>query len=240
MRVLAVETSTHVGSVALTLDGAVSAELAVPARARHGELLLPNIERLLVDAGIALADIDLLAVGIGPGSFTGLRIGLAAMKGLALGTDLPLVGVGSLEVLAAGLVGPGHLAAVFADAHKEEVFVAAYEGSGGVLGAEILAPCHAAPAEAAARLREVTGERRLVVAGEGLRRYAEAFEGTLGAAVIVAPPIWDLPRASMVATLAERAYATNGPSDLERLEPRYLRGSDAQLPLPSGAPPGNP
>ena len=150
--VLAVDTSTPIGSVALVEDGAVRAELAARVSAKHGETLLPNVARVLEEAGVTMSEIGLLAVGLGPGSFTGLRIALATMKGLALARQTPLVGVGSLLVLARG-VGIGDRVVVpLVDAHKQEVFGAAYaeDANGAVL--TLVALFHALPGPASEQL----------------------------------------------------------------------------------------
>lgn len=128
---LAFDTSTGVSAMAIVDQGLMRAELVAHAEARHGETLVPNLRRLLDGAGLGAAELDLVAVGTGPGSFTGLRIGIAAAKGLALAHRIPVVGVGSLRGLAAGalsagFVEPGEPVAVVADAHKREVFAAVY------------------------------------------------------------------------------------------------------------------
>ena len=105
MRVLAFDTSTAVTAVAL-LDGVrVLAEDEGPNEDRHGDVLLPRVQGVLAGAGLALGEVELIAVGIGPGSFTGLRIGLATAKGLALATGIPRRGVCSRRALAAGAAG---------------------------------------------------------------------------------------------------------------------------------------
>src|SRR5690349_6667536 len=117
MRTLALDTSTLVGTVAVLEDGALRAEWSASVRASHGETLLPELARTLAQAGLTLAQIDLFAVGLGPGSFTGVRIGVATAKGLALAERKPIVGITSLQVLARGMASEP-LRAVAVDAHK--------------------------------------------------------------------------------------------------------------------------
>jgi tRNA threonylcarbamoyladenosine biosynthesis protein TsaB len=229
MRILAIDTSTHVGSVALVDGGALLAETSAFVRAKHGEVLLGHVERVLAAAGVAVRDVDLFAVGVGPGSFTGARIGVATAKGLAFANDKPLRGVVSLAAIARGL-GAAGLAATIADAHKGEVFGALYRLAP-TGPAALVAPFHAEPARAAAHLRTAAGagEETLLVAGDGFRRYEDVLRPALGAHAAVAP-VFDAPRAAMLALEARDLYEREGPSDLAALEPLYLRASDAKLP----------
>ncbi|MFW6051460.1 MAG: tRNA (adenosine(37)-N6)-threonylcarbamoyltransferase complex dimerization subunit type 1 TsaB [Myxococcota bacterium] len=235
MNVLAVDTSTDASAVAVVRDGSLGAESAAVGRARHGEVLLARIEQALEAAGIALSQVDLLAVGIGPGSFTGLRVGLATVKGLALSQGLPVVGVPSLRVLALGLgAGGGRLVAPVVDAHHDEVFSAAYRVDGRGVAREVLPPFHALPEEVAGRLVQAAGGDGLVLCGGGARRHAARMEAVLGEAASVAPAVWDVPRASLLALEAAARHAQEGPSDLMGLEPLYVRPSDAKLPQSGG------
>ncbi|HEY6878514.1 MAG TPA: tRNA (adenosine(37)-N6)-threonylcarbamoyltransferase complex dimerization subunit type 1 TsaB [Polyangiales bacterium] len=223
MRVLALDTSTFVGTVAVLRDGALLAEWSASVRATHGETLLPHVARALEQAGMTARELDLIAVGIGPGSFTGVRIGVATAKGLALAEGKPLVGLSSLRVIAGGMSG-GALRAVAIDAQKGELYCALYAlGSDGL--EERIAPFHAQPAEAATKLRSLGP---VWLAGDGVERYPE-FAAALGEFVRV-PAYCDVPRAAVLAYDAARELARRGASDLASLEPLYVRPSDAKLP----------
>lgn len=229
MRILALDTSSLVGTVAVLADGELRAEWSASVRASHGETLLPQLARALEQAGLALADVDLFAVGLGPGSFTGVRIGVATAKGLALAEQKPLVGVTSLRVLARGMPA-GALRAVAVDAHKGEVYCALYElDEAGVLR-ERVSPFHAPPEVSARVLREAAGERTTAIAGSGLARYGAALIEPLGPHFLRAPGYCDVPRAACLAHEAAHLLAHEGPSDLALLEPLYVRPSDAKLP----------
>jgi tRNA threonylcarbamoyladenosine biosynthesis protein TsaB len=222
MKVLALDTSTLVGTVAVLRDGVLLAEWSASVRATHGETLLPHLARALEQAGIAPRELDLIAVGIGPGSFTGTRIGMATAKGLALAEGKPLRGVSSLQAIAGGMPA-GALRAVAVDAQKGELYCALYaHGPEGV--EERLAPFHALPAEAAARLHAFGP---VWLAGDGAERYPEFAAGL----VSTRAPRWsDVPRAAVLAHEAAREFGRHGPSDLASLEPLYVRPSDAKLP----------
>lgn len=193
MLMLAFDTATEVATSALVDDGEVLAE-----RSSRARTLLEDVDALLRQGGANARDLDALAVGIGPGSFTGVRIGLATARGLALALELPGAGVSTLAALAAGA--PGAIPVV--DARRHEVF-ALVDGEPSVL----------APAD-------LTIEPGTVCVGDGARRYRDILEA--GGAVV--PPDDDerhLPRARFHAALA----GALGPVD--EIEPLYLRVPDA-------------
>lgn len=230
MHVLALDTSTAVGSVALVTNGQLRGEVAALVRAKHGEVLLPHVERVLELADLEIREVDLLAVGTGPGSFTGTRIGVATVKGLALSGPTPVVGVGSLRVLARGLGVADAVAVPMVDAHKGELYVAAYRIRHGAISDELVAPLHARPVDAVREVRSIVGDDDvLVVCGDGLRKYGDVVRAELGA-FIEAPSVFDVPRASLLAIEALARFERDGASDLATLEPTYVRPSDAKLP----------
>jgi tRNA threonylcarbamoyladenosine biosynthesis protein TsaB len=149
MRILALDASTDVCAVALG-DGAFWRERAETAGQRHSELLLPMVRALLTEAQLRLRDLDGIAFGAGPGSFTGLRIACGVAQGLALGADLPLVGVGTLEAMAETARMRSDSTRVIAalDARMHEIYCAAYEHDG-ARWQERIAPMVVAPGEAA-------------------------------------------------------------------------------------------
>ncbi len=219
MRVIAVDTSTELGSVACLVDGGLRAAAAARVRARHGETVFTLLEQVLGHADVAKAELELVACGVGPGSFTGTRVGVAAAKGIALALDVPLVGVSSLRAMARAA--PGTWLAPVVDANRGEVFVAVYErGPRGLI--EHLAPTHGPPLEILSELGRFPG---LTLFGSGARRYAELLPPAL-------PAIFDVPRASVVALEATERLESHGPDDRATLEPVYLRPSDAKLPGP--------
>lgn len=217
MRVLAIDTSTLLGSVACVVDGELRAEVSARVRARHGETVFTLLEQVLAHAEVERASIDLIACGLGPGSFTGTRVGVAAAKGLALALDKPLVGVSTMRALA--LAAPGEVLAPVVDAHKGEVFVGVYART--FEGLEERMPSAHGPPDAMRAL--VAAHPRAVIFGSGARRYPEAFEAALG-------PLFDAPRAAVIAFEAIEKLEREGADDRATLEPIYLRPSDAKLP----------
>lgn len=239
LRVLAIDTSTSITAVAVTEGTRVLAEDHAPSEERHGNVILPRVQAVLAAASLQLAELDLLAVGVGPGSFTGLRVGLSTVKGLAFALGKPVCGVSSLEAIALAALEHAPQVAVLIDAFKSEVYAGVFQrGDGGELGfvgesATRLPLFHAPPSEAARRVLERLDPAAAALAcGDGIRRYATEIEATWGdtTRVALADPTLDAPRGAFVARLALRDFARSGPSDLATLEPAYVRDSDAKLP----------
>jgi tRNA threonylcarbamoyladenosine biosynthesis protein TsaB len=212
----------------------VLVEDSEPTAERHAETLLPRIEQCLERAGLALSAIDVFAVGIGPGSFTGVRVGVATAKGLALATGRPLRGVVSLAALAASALEcdpqPELLVAPILDAYKGEVFAALYSVTDKHTSL-LSAPFHASPEIAAAQIARAAEGRPVRVLGSGYRRYVERIAPLWDAGqVILLDAQWDAPRARHIAREARRLLGVEGASDVARLTPLYVRDSDAKLP----------
>lgn len=229
MNLLAIETSTEACSVAVWVSGEVFARHEIAPR-RHAESVLPWAEALLAEAGIARSQLDAVAVGRGPGAFTGVRLGVALAQGMALALDLPVVPVSTLAALAlsAGLPEPGgqprQVLAVI-DARMREVYAGRFEISQDVSGA---ASAHALDAETVLAPQALalpdTGLWHAVGTGLG------AESGLLAARLQAAPGLRlaaclpeALPHAADVARLAAAAFARGEAVAPERLEPAYLR-----------------
>ncbi len=222
MIVLGVDTATDHAVVGATADGQVVHEVSVDpgpdGRPRHSELLLVEIERSVEAVG-GWPRIDRIAVGIGPGSFTGLRIGIATARALAQAQDLPLAPVGSLAALARGISeGPAQdgLALPVFDARRGEVFAALFRD-----GDELWAPFVAGPDELAARVGEL--DRTPLAAGDGALRFAAELEA---AGATVAPPEDPVHRVAARHVCAVGEAAVEAPAD--QIEPLYLRPPDAK------------
>jgi tRNA threonylcarbamoyladenosine biosynthesis protein TsaB len=174
MRVLAIDTATAQTGVAIGGPGGVLASAHHVGDRRHVETLAPFIERVCREAGAGIDTVDVIAVDIGPGTFTGLRVGLAAAKALAHVRQIPMVGASSLELLAYAAKDSRRRVVSIIDALRDEVFYAAYRLESGRM-TPVTQPQIATPLAVATELR-ATGEDCLIV-GDGARRYASAFEG---------------------------------------------------------------
>ncbi|MFN7184610.1 MAG: tRNA (adenosine(37)-N6)-threonylcarbamoyltransferase complex dimerization subunit type 1 TsaB [Thermomonas haemolytica] len=217
MNLLAFETATEACSVALYIDGEVRERFAVAPR-RHAELALPWAEALLAEAGLARAQLDAIALGRGPGAFTGVRLAVAIAQGIALGLDRPLLPVSTLAALAMQAEGPRRLAAI--DARMGEVYLGAFGWDG--QGLQPLAPEQVAAPEAVALPEGADWHG----AGTG---FAVA-DGALGARMgtrLRAADATALPHAADVARLAAAAFARGEGLPPERVEPAYLRNEVA-------------
>jgi tRNA threonylcarbamoyladenosine biosynthesis protein TsaB len=227
-RILAFDTSANLTSVAVCDGPRVLCEDERADSDRHAEVLLPRVQSCLAESGLRLEDIELFAVGIGPGSFTGVRVGVATAKGLGLALKRPVCGVVSLASLAAGASEHGEWLAPVIDAFKGEAFAALYRAT--ELGLEcVLEPFHAAPAAALARIASAAETHAFTLLGGGLRRYAAEL-GALPDRATLLDAAFDAPRARHVARLAALAAAKGEVPPLAELVPLYVRDSDAQLP----------
>jgi tRNA threonylcarbamoyladenosine biosynthesis protein TsaB len=221
MRVVAIDAATRRATIALWEDGRTVASRASEQPEHHAERLLGLLQAAFADAGWARTGIDLVACGIGPGSFTGIRVGMASAKGLALAWSIPLVGVGSLEAMAAALPAGQPLDGVVAllDAKKREAYFAVYDPAGAVL----VPPSHVPLDRIAEQLAPLQG-RRLVAVGEATALIDLA--GTLA----YRSPETDLPDARTIARLGAMRVASRGTDDLASLEPLYVRPPDITMP----------
>lgn len=232
MLVLGLDTTGRPGSVALVRDGAAAGTVVGdPARA-HAERLPGDILALLAARGLQPSDVDVFAVAAGPGSFTGLRIGIAAIQGLAFATRRPVVGVSALEALAhaagqGSTTGARARVGVWMDAQRDEVFAAIYERDAEEAPWRLTdGPVVDAPRAVAQRWRGPAGAAPLPMVGDGAVRYRGIVADVLGpAAHIIEPPLM----APSIAWLGwQRALA--GEAGLPHaIRPLYVRRPDAEL-----------
>ena len=219
MRLIAFDTSTEWCSAALWTDGEVQVREA-HAGQRHSELLHPMLRELCNEAGIAFTDLDGLAYGMGPGSFTGLRIAGGVAQGVALAANLPVIGVPTLEALAESAWQEQQVARVLAclDARMNEVYVAAYARHEGCWR-EVLPPRVCPPH--AVRLPESWDAGEAVGLGSGFASYAEALSGVARQLAAVDPA--GFPHAASVVRLAAPRFARGEGGPAETAELLYIR-----------------
>ena len=223
MLVLAVETATPLGSVSLVDEGGVIAERDSGSVTTHSTWLLPAVGELLAEAGVSMRSIDGYAVSVGPGSFTGLRIGLSTVKGLALAAEKPLVGVSTLDALAGLVPRCRYLICPIIDARKKEVYAALYRHRGEEIHREsddfVLPP---------GTLADMLAERVLFL-GTGGDLYRDVLTESLPGKALFASGRFRYPRAGSVGKLGLRRLAGGQVDPLDRIEPRYVRLSEAEL-----------
>ena len=222
MIVLGIETATTICGAALVRDGVLAGEASLDARNVHAERLLEQIDDVLRGAGCTAADLGGIAVSSGPGSFTGLRIGMSVAKGLAYAGSIPLVGVSTLEALArhaaarAG-TGPGVTVLAVLDARRDEVYCQLFRnGEGG------LEPEGEVADMTVADLRERIAGRSVLAAGDGTQK-AFGPEGAREAGWRAAGGDAGACSAAEVALLGARMLAAGRRDDPATLEPRYIK-----------------
>jgi tRNA threonylcarbamoyladenosine biosynthesis protein TsaB len=242
MLVLALDTTTKTGSCALARGGRVVREEASDAERGHAERLPGDLARLLERSEVTLADIDVFAVATGPGSFTGLRIGIATMQGLAMAAGKPLVGVSALDALcsiAADHKGPPRTSstdaaralaarvATWVDAWRGEVYAALYEDGREVMPAAVARPD--------ALLEPLRGLDVLFV-GDGAATFRDSIAATLGDRARF-PDTLTPPLAGTIALLAAARAAAGETPPPHAIRPLYVRRPDPELARARGAQP---
>ena len=224
MKILALETSAKSVSCAVVEDGAPLASAYQCTGLTHSRTLLPMVDAMLKNADLTLDDIGAIAIAAGPGSFTGLRIGIAAVKGLAWAADKPCIGVSTLEAMAENAAHIGGLIAGAMDARRSQVYNAVFEAKDGALTR--LCPDRAISLEELAG--ELAGEARpITVLGDGgllCWRYLREH----GVNCSLAPAALLYQNAVGVGLAAEQAYARGEAVSAQELLPVYLRPAQAE------------
>jgi len=221
VKILGIETATAVCGAALVSDGVVLASREVRERNVHAERLLRFVSEVLEEGRLAPGVLDAVAVSVGPGSFTGLRIGLSTAKGLVYATGVPLVGVPTLEALATRLARSGEvregwiLAAL--EARRDEVYVQIFRAEG-----ERLERAGDVRDLAMSALIDYVSGRSVVVTGEGAEKAAEALLAG-GIPCALAPAALRQCTAGDVALLGERLARAGRHADPVTLEPQYIK-----------------
>ena len=223
MKVLGLDSATWTASVGVVDGEQILAERSTPATTSHAVSLVGLIDATLADAGLGIGDLDLMAVSIGPGSFTGLRIGLSVAKGLSLATGVPLVAVPTLEALARVARGRSGVICAALDARKGEVYMAAFRDEGETMET-VIAPAAVSLDQFLLRLPSPC-----TIVGDAIEAYEGRLRPRLGPGVEILPFTRVAPRGSVVASLGRRRFAVAGAVSLEVLEPVYIRPSEAEL-----------
>jgi tRNA threonylcarbamoyladenosine biosynthesis protein TsaB len=227
--ILAMDTATPCSAVALTLgtrkNGKVLASLSLTGNVTHSRRLFTAIDYLMKGAEVDWPAIAGIGVSLGPGSFTGLRIGMATAKGLATAAGKPLLGVSTLDSLAARCVSSSLICAVL-DARKKEVYAAFYRRNDNGFSERISDMMVITPEKLAGIIREP-----VLLVGDGAVVYGEQFRKLLGQNVSFVPSQLHEPSASSLGMLAGEMFEAGEQLDLADAVPIYIRSSDAELNL---------
>ncbi|MFZ3071633.1 MAG: tRNA (adenosine(37)-N6)-threonylcarbamoyltransferase complex dimerization subunit type 1 TsaB [Thermodesulfobacteriota bacterium] len=224
MKILGFDTSGASGSIALSEDGRLIAEIETWDVGAHSEWFLPAVDSLLKENSVAMEDIDLFAVGIGPGSFTGLRIGVSGVKGFAWALGKKCVAVSTLEAMAMNERGEGQMICPVLDARKKEVYAALFSCEEGRL--KRLAPDSVMSPHEVADMIERSGDGPVVFLGGGMEIYGEAILNAVKDASIGPKESWR-PRGRTICSLGFEAR--NEARDPKEISPVYLRKSEAEI-----------
>ncbi|GMR03268.1 MAG: tRNA (adenosine(37)-N6)-threonylcarbamoyltransferase complex dimerization subunit type 1 TsaB [Thermodesulfovibrionia bacterium] len=233
MKVLALETATMAGSIAIvSADEGLIGEIKINVKIAHAERLMKSIDWVLNASTTSINKIDAFAVSIGPGSFTGLRIGLSTAKGFSYATNKPLIPVSTLDAFARTLPFCSHLICPMLDARKNEVYTGLYKWEGGICR-KIIPETAAIPLNFLKDIKKFYALKKIkeptVFMGEGIKIYKKIIMDTLKTNASFAPASAMSPSASSVAEIAIEKLKKGISTDPVSLTPFYIRKSEAEV-----------
>ena len=227
MKILAIEASGPVAGCALWEDGTLTAEYSVQYKKKHSQSLVPMLSEMREMVDLDLASIDMIAVTAGPGSFTGLRIGAATVKGLGLALERPVLPVPTVDSLACNLYGTDRVICPLMDARRQQVYTGIYENRDGL---NVLRPqCVVAFTEIAGELNRLG--REVIFLGDGAPVNEGAMREQMQVPYLIAPAHLNRQRAASTAVRAAQIYAEKGEAALvsaDDFRPEYLRIPQAE------------
>jgi len=235
LKVLGLDTATTACSAAVYGDGRILSRRFEAMARGQSEALMPMVEQVLGEAGVDAVDLDLIAVTVGPGAFTGLRIGIACARGLSLAADVTAVGVSTSQAIAFGIsavVAPPWTLLVALDSKRDDIYIQAFKPDGDKSGFEdAYAPVEAlTPSGLASRLNALGISGEIAIAGDAAERAGEILrEGEFTVQIVDAPAV---PDAAQIATYVAQHW--NPERKFQDLTPLYLRPPDATIPKDGG------
>lgn len=225
MKILAVDSSGLVASVAVVVDENLAGEFTVNYKKTHSQTLLPMLDMLAKMIDLDLNSIDAVAAAGGPGSFTGLRIGSATVKGLALALDKPVIHIPTVDALAYNLCGCRDIVCPLMDARRNQTYTGLYRFDGSRMQV-VKEQCALDISEIIAEINHM-GEAAVFL-GDGVPVFRECIREQMKVPYSFAPPHLNKQRAGAVAALAEQYYAEGKVTDAAFYQPEYLRLSQAE------------
>ena len=223
MYILGIDTSTMTGSVALITEDRLIAEQTLHAKTTHAERLLTTINQVMRSASLKIREVDGIAVASGPGSFTGLRIGVTTAKSIAYSLQKPIVAIPSLDALASQYLYSELLICPVLDARKKEVYTAFYRNT----GSEVQRLSDYSAIAPSALLKDI--REPVLFLGDGVIPYRQSIEDILGNLALFADPAHLLPRGRLVAKLGYNRLLIGDQDECFALVPSYIRKSDAEI-----------
>ena len=225
MKILAIDSSSLVATVAVVQDDIMTAEYTINHKKTHSQTLLPMIDEMVKMAEINLEDIDAIAVSGGPGSFTGLRIGSATAKGLGLVWNKPLIHVPTVDAMAYNLYGTDKLICPIMDARRSQTYTGIYEFKGEELNI-LTEQCAISVVELIDKLNAMN--REVIFVGDGIPVFKNILDEKLTVAHYYAPAHMNRQRAGAVAVLGAKYLAEGKTETAAEHGPDYLRQSQAE------------
>jgi tRNA threonylcarbamoyladenosine biosynthesis protein TsaB len=225
MLILAVDTSSAVASVALVRDERVLCEYTMNHKKTHSQKLLPMMQQMMAEIGLTSEEIELYAVTTGPGSFTGLRIGVSTIKAMAYAMKKPVIGVSALDALAFNMMHAGALVCPIMDARNMQVYTALYQNEGS--GQKKITENLALPLEELLQMIK-ENKQRVIFTGDGVDVHKEYIQSLLGDQCEFAAGNALYQKASSVAILAYQLSALGMDEDCFSIKPNYLRKPQAE------------
>lgn len=226
MRILAIESSAVTASIAILTDNVLTAEYTVNYKKTHSQTLLPMIDEVCKMTECDIDSVDLIAVSAGPGSFTGLRIGAATGKGIALALNKKMAAVPTLKAMAYNVYGTDDIICPVMDARRQHLYTALYKFDERGKLVELEAPSLISYEELASKLNVL--EKCVIFVGDGIEPARETFEHKLTCKYSFAPANISTQRASSVALAAKEMYENGECIEAAQMKPEYLRPSQAE------------
>ncbi|MCR5525857.1 MAG: tRNA (adenosine(37)-N6)-threonylcarbamoyltransferase complex dimerization subunit type 1 TsaB [Lachnospiraceae bacterium] len=226
MKILAVDSSGLVASVAILEDDSILAEYMVNYKKTHSETLMPMIDEIVKMTNTDLKTLDAIAIAGGPGSFTGLRIGSATVKGIAQFLNIPIISVPTVDALSYNFCGSDRLVVPIMDARRNQTYTGIFDFHDGNDPEVLMEQCPMSVEDLAGHLNEIG--RPIVLLGDGVARFRETLDELLTVDHIYAPAHMSRQRAGAVAVLGAKYYAEGKYTSAEEHEPEYLRKSQAE------------
>ena len=222
MRILGIETATNVCSVCVMENSQLIAEYTTNITKTHSQRLMPMIEHVLANIELSPKDIEAIAVSVGPGSFTGVRIGISAAKGMAMALGAQIAGVSTLDGIAYNLTDlyAGQIC-VITDARRKQVYTAIYEMPNMKKLTEEM------PVPIEELIKKI--KKRTIFVGNACALYCDTLKEELGGLAVVCPSHLDIPRASSIAFLGEKMLREGRGLTHFDLKPNYIRLPDAEI-----------
>lgn len=229
MLVMGIDTSTEVGAIGLIKDYKILGEINLCLNRRHSERLMPNIKYLFQESGFEIDDLEGLAVTIGPGSFTGLRIGLSTVKAFAQFLNIPVIGLSTLDVLAYNIYQIEDWLVPLIDARRGRVYTSLYAGGDrDMISAKEWEDQALLVDELIERLIDFKANQRFYLVGNGINAYRKKFENA-GTEFVLLSPFNNQPRGGGIAELGQYYLQQGRNHDLDELLPNYLKKPQAEI-----------